>query len=226
LNLPFDIPVITIISIICFIPAIVIHEVAHGFVAHRLGDPTAKRAGRITLNPLKHVDPFGTVILPAVLVLGSMATGGVSPIFGYAKPVPYNPRYFKNIRVGEFLTGFAGPASNVLMALLAAIVGNMLRVFPVFGVVATDWILVVCYLFAMINLCLAFFNLIPIPPLDGASIIALFLPDKALKQYYSIQRYAMPVLLVVLFVVPYFLNFSIIGMYLDVTALSVMNLLF
>ena len=105
-------PIESIIMIICFVPAIVVHEVSHGFVAWKLGDPTAKNLGRLSLNPIKHVDPFGTVILPLLLMLA----GG--PIFGYAKPVPYNPGYFKKIRQGELLTGLAGPASGSAVSIL------------------------------------------------------------------------------------------------------------
>ena len=109
-----------IISVLCFVPAIVLHEVAHGFAAHKLGDPTAKSQGRLSLNPLKHVDPFGTVLMPLLL----MAMGG--PVFGYAKPVPYNPMYFKNLRKGEAIVGLAGPAANLLMALASAFIAWIL----------------------------------------------------------------------------------------------------
>ena len=105
-----------LVSALCFIPAIVFHEVAHGFVANLLGDPTAKLAGRLTLNPVKHIDPFGTVLLPLLMAM----MGG--PVFGYAKPVPYNPRFFRNKRVGDLLVGLAGPAANLVMALLGALV--------------------------------------------------------------------------------------------------------
>ena len=100
-------------SVLSFVPAIVFHEVAHGFAAYKLGDPTAKRAGRLSLNPLKHVDPFGTVILPLCM----LAMNG--PVFGYAKPVPYNPSYFKNPKTGDVIVGLAGPAANLVMAALA-----------------------------------------------------------------------------------------------------------
>lgn len=231
------ISVASIIMFLCFIPAIVVHEVAHGFIANRLGDPTAKAQGRITLNPLKHVDPFGTVILPLVLMFTGM------PVFGYAKPVPYNPRYFKNIRTGEFLTGIAGPLSNVGMALIGIIIAyvtplltqvntayigyNLSSVQAAgFAVSAGDWIVFVCYLFVMVNLCLAFFNIIPLPPLDGSSIIALFLTDKALRQYYRIQRYALPILMVLLFIVPWVLHFNPISIYIDATAGNLTRLAF
>lgn len=105
-----------LISILCFIPALVFHEVAHGFVAYKLGDPTAKNMGRLSLNPLKHLDIFGTVILPLILLLANM------PIVGYAKPVPYNPRYFKNLKKGDLLVGLAGPLANLILALLSCLI--------------------------------------------------------------------------------------------------------
>lgn len=216
----FGIPITSIIMIVCFIPAIVVHEVSHGFVAWKLGDPTAKNKGRLTLNPIKHVDPFGTVLLPLILLLA----GG--PIFGYAKPVPYNPSYFKDVRKGELLTGLAGPASNLLMGLLGALVAYIV-LLP--GFVPADvgyWVFVACYYFTMINFWLMFFNLLPIPPLDGSSIIAPFLSDKALRTYYSMQRYALPVLMIVLIGIPYVFNFSPLGIYLDATAGNLSRLLF
>jgi Zn-dependent protease len=217
----FGISIYSIISFLCFIPAIVLHEVSHGLMANRLGDPTAKSKGRLSLNPLRHVDPFGSVILPIALTL----FGG--PVFGYAKPVPYNPRYFKNIRMGEFLTGFAGPACNVILACLSAIVAFLVFSFlPIQRGNAVYWTLVVCQYFSLINLYLAFFNLIPIPPLDGASIIALFLSDKALRQYYRIQQYALPALLVIMFVLPSFLGVNPISWYLSHTAGALATLLF
>lgn len=103
-----------ICSVLCFIPAIVFHEVAHGIAAYKLGDPTAKSAGRLSLNPLKHVDIFGTVIMPLALMALKM------PVFGYAKPVPYNPSYFKDPRKGDLIVGLAGPSANLIMAIIGA----------------------------------------------------------------------------------------------------------
>ena len=208
----------TLISILCFIPAIVVHECAHGYVAYKLGDPTASKAGRLTLNPVKHIDPFGTVILPLMLALTGL------PVFGYAKPVPYNPTYFKNIRVGELLTGLAGPIANFIMALVGAAVGFAFYAAGT-GEVAY-WGLNIAFYFSLINLFLMFFNLIPIPPLDGSCIIAFFLPDKALAKYYSIQRYAMPVLLIVLIAVPYVAQVNPISVYLNHTAFALGQALF
>ena len=211
---------ISIIMIVCFIPAIVVHEVAHGYVAWKLGDPTAKSLGRLSLNPIKHVDPFGTVLLPLML----MMAGG--PIFGYAKPVPYNPGYFKDIRKGELLTGLAGPASNLAMGVIGALLCALLLLPGFFPPDISQWILLACYYFSMINFCLMFFNLLPIPPLDGSSIIAPFLSDKALRKYYSVQQYALPVLMVLLIAVPFLFGFSPIGMYIDATAGNLVRFLY
>ena len=103
-----------ICSVLCFIPALVLHEVAHGFAAYKLGDPTAKAAGRLSLNPLKHLDWFGTVILPLFLMFFRL------PVIGYAKPVPYNPSYFKDPRKGDFIVGICGPTANLVMAGIGA----------------------------------------------------------------------------------------------------------
>lgn len=213
-----------IISILCFVPAIVFHEMAHGFAAWRLGDPTAKRQGRLSVNPLNHIDPFGTVILPGIMMLA----GG--PVFGYAKPVPYNPSYFKNPKTGDVIVGLAGPLANLLMAVLAAVVSWLL--YPTAQSLVLGNEVFLCFyalflpMFALINLYLMFFNLIPIPPLDGSSIIALFVPRKYMRQYYQVQRYAFPILMVVLVLLPYLLHINPVGAYLDVTAGTVANLLF
>ncbi len=215
-----------IISVLCFVPAIVLHEASHGFAAYKLGDPTAQRAGRLSFNPLKHVDPFGTVIMPLLLIAMNM------PVFGYAKPVPYNPAYFEDPRKGDLIVGLAGPAANLAMAALAGLVAWALYlVLPVAQLVQQNELFYYFYLmflpmFALINLYLMFFNLLPIPPLDGSSIFAFFLPPKSLPKYYKVQQYALPVFLVVVLLLPYVLHFNPIGLYLDATAGSVANLLF
>lgn len=215
-----------IISVLCFVPAIVLHEASHGFAAYKLGDPTAQRAGRLSFNPLKHVDPFGTVIMPLLLIAMNM------PVFGYAKPVPYNPAYFENPRKGDLIVGLAGPAANLVMAVLAGLVAWALYlVLPVAQLVQQSDLFYYFYLmflpmFALINLYLMFFNLLPIPPLDGSSIFAFFLPPKYLPKYYKVQQYALPVFLIVVLLLPYVLHFNPIGLYLDATAGSVANLLF
>ncbi|OUO90677.1 peptidase M50 [Gordonibacter sp. An230] len=214
-----------ICSILSFVPAIVLHEAAHGFAAWRLGDPTAKRAGRLSMNPLKHIDPFGTVIMPFLLMAMNM------PAFGYAKPVPYNPAYFKDPRKGDLIVGLAGPAANLALAVLGAAVHAIVSwTMPAYLLVENDLlyyaIVLFLPLFSLINLYLAFFNLLPVPPLDGSSIFAFFLPAKYLPKYYKVQRYAMPVFLVAVVLVPYVLRVNPVGVYLDVTADNVFDLLF
>ena len=210
-------------SILSFIPALVLHEVAHGFAAYKLGDPTAKRSGRLSLNPLKHVDPFGTVILPLLL----MVMGG--PVFGYAKPVPYNPRYFKDPRKGDVIVGLAGPLANFVMALLASVLAWVL-IYAAPGAFSNEafayfysWFLP---MFVLINLYLMFFNLLPIPPLDGSSIFAILIPVKHLPKYYQIQHYAFPVFMLAVVALPYIFNVSPFSWYLDVTAGNLANFMF
>lgn len=210
-------------AILSFVVALVLHEVAHGFAAYELGDPTAKRAGRLSLNPLKHIDPFGTVILPLLLMIMRM------PVFGYAKPVPYDPHYFKDARKGDFITGIAGPLANLVLACLAAAVAWVLR--DAVPALLSNELFVVFYftflpLFTLINLYLMFFNLIPIPPLDGSSIIALFIPERALPKWYAIQQYAFPILILCIVVLPYVINVNPFSWYLDITAGNLANLMF
>ena len=192
----FDIDIAYLVcSILCFIPAMVFHEVAHGFAAYKLGDPTAKNMGRLTANPLKHIDPFGTVIMPLML----MAVG--LPVFGYAKPVPYNPFFFKDKRKGDLIVGLAGPAANLVMALLGALVYHLvvivMRSIPqttaaviLNSTIGYNFIFLLIPLFVYINLIFMFFNLIPIPPLDGSSVLAVLLPPKYMPQYYKVQQWA------------------------------------
>ena len=217
-----DIPYL-ICSILSFIPALVLHEVSHGFAAYKLGDPTAKRAGRLSLNPLKHIDPFGTVIMPCMLMMMGM------PAFGYAKPVPYNPRYFKDPRKGDLVVGLAGPAANLLLALIAAGLGWLLSDSAYFLALNSDFFMYFYFLylplFVLLNLYLMFFNLLPIPPLDGSSILAILLPRKYLPKYYQIQQYALPIFLLVVIVVPYVFSVNPIGIYLSATAGNIASLI-
>ena len=220
-----DIPY-AICSILAFIPAIVLHEMGHAFAAYKLGDPTAQKAGRLSFNPLRHIDPFGTVLMPFLLMLMNM------PIFGYAKPVPYNPRYFKDPRKGDLIVGLAGPAANLVQALLGICLAWILYfTVPINQLVATNTLFYYFYLlflpyFVVINLYLMFFNLLPIPPLDGSSIFAFFCPEKHLPTYYKIQQYALPIFMIVVIAVPYLFNVNPIGMYLDATAYNLFELLY
>ncbi len=216
-----DFSIWTLVSILCFIPALVFHELAHALVADRLGDPTARRLGRISLNPLRHIDPFGTVVLPLLLAFSGL------PVFGYAKPVPYNPSFFKNIRQGEVLTGLSGPAANLVMGLFGAFVGFVvLSMVTASNVEVVSWVWRIALYFTLVNFTLMFFNLIPIPPLDGSSVVAAFLSDSALRKYYSIQQYAMPIFMIVLIVMPLVLGFSPLNVYLSNTAYALAYWLF
>ena len=217
--------VFVVLMVLAFVPAIVLHECAHGFAAYKLGDPTAKRSGRLSLNPVKHIDPFGTVVLPGLLMLVSVLSGGSGLIFGYAKPVPYNPRYFKNVRVGELVVGLAGPAANIVMALVGAAIAWVANALFAYAPWPAFYLWYFGMYFCQINLCLAFFNLIPLPPLDGSSIIAVFLTDNGLRLYYKVQQYAMFILILLIIVLPYCLNIDIVGLYLNATAGNIANLL-
>ncbi len=159
-----------IISIAAFFVVIVVHEVAHGYVAYCLGDPTAKDAGRLTLNPVAHIDPVGTLLLPALLIMSH------SPVvFGWAKPVPVNPHNFRDPRRGMLLTSLAGPAANFILAVIFSIIFK-LGLFPQYSVL---WAFLLMGI--LISLVLGIFNLIPIPPLDGSQILFALLPQKKLK---------------------------------------------
>jgi len=165
-----------IIRIVALVFSIIIHEVAHGYVAYRLGDPTARNANRLTLNPLAHIDLMGSIILPLFLIIVK------SPVLlGWAKPVPFNPGYFRDVKKGVMLVGLAGPVSNLLLAAIAAII---LRIFP-FGDLVGPFLVQVC----LINVILAVFNLIPIPPLDGSRVVIGFLPSHMVSGYLSLERY-------------------------------------
>ncbi len=155
----------------------IIHEYAHGLMAYRLGDPTAKYSGRLTLNPLAHIDPFGTVVLPIMLLW----MGGF--FIGYAKPVPFNPLNFRNEKSGTALVGIAGPASNLLIAL---ILGLFVRFFGGFGLLAT--ISPLLSFIVLINIWLALFNLLPFPPLDGSKIAMGLAPRSWEGFFYKLER--------------------------------------
>ncbi|MCU1449488.1 MAG: peptidase [Acidimicrobiales bacterium] len=176
------------------IPSIILHEVSHGWVALAFGDDTAKRAGRLTLNPVAHVDPFGTIILPLILVL---TTGRA---FGYAKPVPVNPRNLRNPREQSVLVSLAGPGINIAIALAAALVLRMA------GLGNLDLFKKVVYGAGYANVILAAFNLIPIPPLDGSAVIERFLPQAWWPRYMKVRQYSMGILLILVLLLPQFLG--------------------
>lgn len=185
---------IAIFSIIVLIFSVVVHEVAHGYMAYRFGDLTAKYAGRLTFNPIKHIDPLGSIILPFIM---SLLPGGL--ILGWAKPVPINPHNFTRRKLGEFATAFAGPFSNIVIASVFIL---LIRFSDDFGM--NSAFVELCLVVVMINAVLAFFNLIPIPPLDGYRIASLLLPEKTAEKFeYFSQRFG---LLLVLFFVLFLWN--------------------
>jgi Zn-dependent protease len=156
---------LSIFTIVILILSVIMHEVAHGYAAYMLGDPTAKLKGRLTVNPLAHIDPFGSILVPAVLVL---TNAGV--LFGWAKPVPYNPYNLKNQRWGEAIVGVAGVGTNILLALIFTAVTRVANMegLVLFATLAAEVVLV--------NLSLGLFNLIPVPPLDGYTVLRGILP--------------------------------------------------
>lgn len=202
--------IITIISIIILILSAVIHEYAHGWMAKRLGDDTAERAGRLTLNPLKHLDPIGSVLLPILLVI-SRANFFVA----WAKPVPYNPYNLRDRKYGELKVALAGPASNLLIAVIFAlfvriVIGTQGINFALLQGDVTSLLslthgsllvslVLVAILITYINIFLAIFNLVPIPPLDGSKILYAFLPARGRETLMRFERYSFVILLLLLF---------------------------
>lgn len=175
-----------------FLVAVVFHEAAHAYMAKLHGDDTAEREGRLTLNPLPHLDIIGTVIFP---MIGAF-TGTV--LFGWARPVPVNPVRFKNVRNGIFWVSFAGPGANIIIGVLAAICYGLW-----INLVSEDFYLfqglrLILYNGVFINLVLAFFNLLPLPPLDGSKMVSAFLPYHLLRKYEDFGRYSFVVIFALL----------------------------
>jgi Zn-dependent protease len=174
--------------------AITLHEAAHGLVAYRCGDPTARQLGRVTLNPLKHIDPFGTIVLPGLLLLLR-----VPFIFGYAKPVPVNFRALRNPRRDMIWVAAAGPATNILMAVAAGLLAHLVVYLPA---AAGQWSLLNLENAIMINVVLAIFNMIPLPPLDGGRVAVGLLPDVLAAPLARLEPFGMAILLGLLFILP------------------------
>ncbi len=179
--------------------SIIIHEISHGITAYWLGDDTAKRNGRLSLNPIKHIDWFGTVILPLVLYY----TAGF--VFGYAKPVPINPYNFNNFKRDTGLTAAAGPISNILIAILFALVYHISGSNSILGVFSIPVI--------QINLFLALLNMIPIPPLDGSKVLGIFLSDEAYFKYTAQERTGMIVFFAIILISNMF-HLNVIGKFI------------
>lgn len=200
-------------SALAVIVGIVIHESAHALTAYLLGDKTARSRGRVSLNPLNHIDPFGTIVLPLLM----LAAGG--PVFAFAKPVPVYLDNLKHPKRDEVLVSAAGPVSNLVLAALGAMIMRLVydQAYASMGYVVAQQVMMFGSTFIVVNLSLAFFNLIPLPPLDGSSILVPFLKGEALASYYKVQRYAMPILIAVLYLLPQVTGIDIIGSYFDVT---------
>lgn len=203
-----------------------IHEFAHGWMALQCGDPTAKEAGRLTLNPLAHLDPFGSFVLPLLMALAGM------PVFAAAKPVPFNPRRLKNPARDEALVAVAGPVSNLIQAIVGAavlfVVITFVQPFALDGTIPYElfyWLAIVVNTYVRVNLSLAFFNLIPLPPLDGSKLISPLLKGDARRVYNRIQAYSLPILMAALYVIPTVFRIDPLGWYFDVTVDNVYNLL-
>lgn len=194
---------ITIFEFIVLIFSAVFHEIAHGYEAERLGDPTARNAGRLTLNPLKHLDPFGSVLMPLLLYT---ATNGAF-FFAAAKPVPYDPRNLKYPRSGSAKIAFAGPVTNFLVALAF---GILMRIFVYFPV--SDAFLMLLAVIVYVNILLGIFNLIPIPPLDGSRILFAALPPS--ETTYRVGRFLerWGILLVLVFI---FFGFGVLRPFIN-----------
>ena len=200
---------------VAFVPmllGIICHEVAHGWAAWKLGDPTAKNAGRLTLNPLSHMDPTGSLLF--------VLTALVSPfILGWAKPVPVQPRYFRNPRKGMMLISLAGPLTNFILAFLFMVAYSLLLNALLKGSVtpgkSVEFLLKSFSAGVYINIVLAWFNLIPLPPLDGSHILGGLLPPHMAYRYYTLARYGM---LVILVLVASGLFWKVLGPFVDTTA--------
>src|SRR3990167_9469818 len=178
------------LSIVILLFSVILHEVMHGFVARMFGDLTAERAGRLTLNPIPHIDPMGTILLPGLLLLT-----GAPILFGWAKPVPVNPLNFSSLRKGELLVSAAGILANLGLAILAAVIYHILQALPqtfppIIGAVLRFTV--------MINLILGIFNLFPIPALDGSKILLSQLPYNLARSYERLEPYGFIILLILL----------------------------
>jgi Zn-dependent protease len=210
------------------LPSVILHEVMHGWVAERLGDPTARRAGRITLNPVRHIDPFGSLLFPAVLALAGQS------VWGWARPVPVEPQHFRRPTHGMALVALAGPLANTALALVAARLGRLVDLRAAGGAAALGggvyweglevgvrttalWGRVL-FAFVLVNCALAVFNMLPIPPLDGSRLVPLVLPERARAPFARLAPYGFLVLFLLIVAFPSALGFvaAVVGWLLRV----------
>lgn len=189
------------LSIIILLFSIIIHEVMHGLVALKFGDHTAEHAGRLTLNPIPHIDPIGSILLPAVLIVLPIITGGGPGFFiAWAKPVPVNPLNFTNIKLGELWVSAAGIIANFSLAIIATVLFHLF--LPSLGL--QNIIISLLSFTITVNLILGIFNVFPIPPLDGSKILLSQLPYGLAREYEKIAPYGFIILLILLWMTPIF----------------------
>ncbi len=188
MNIPISLQLVTLLF------AIVVHEFAHGWMAYRCGDDTAKQMNRLTLNPLAHIDIFGTILLPLFLIFS-----GSSFVFGWAKPVPINPANFNNPKNDIIKVGVAGPLSNIILAVVSTLLIWVIQMIGIFASRISIMIMNMLVFSVFINLLLAVFNLIPIPPLDGSQILTGFLTARQHMMYEKIRPYGMIIIMVLFF---------------------------
>ncbi len=185
------------LSVVILVFSVIVHEVMHGYAALKFGDHTAERAGRLTLNPIPHIDPVGTILLPGILLLIPLLTG-TSPGFliGWAKPVPVNPLNFRDLKRGEIIVSLAGVLSNFGLALLFAVLYHLTN-----GIIGAGSFFTEVFEFAVqINLVLAIFNLLPIPPLDGSKVVTALLPYEAARRFEAISfQYGFLIIILLLY---------------------------
>jgi len=210
------------ISALPVLIAITFHELSHGFIANKLGDPTAKMMGRLTINPIAHIDLFGTIIMPLLLLI---FTNGQF-VFGYAKPVPINPMNFKNPRRDMAISAAGGPATNILLAIVSMLMLK-LGVFPLLSFAPEGMATAVLEPIAMmlkssiiINVVLASFNLIPIPPLDGGRVVVGFLPHKQAMSFSKIEPFGFIIVIILIYthIADYFVM-PLVNLFLQLLAL-------
>ena len=189
----------TIFVLIILLFSIIIHEIAHGSIANLLGDPTAKLAGRLTLNPSKHLDIFGSIILPLLFLFFYALAGTTGPIVGWAKPVPINPHNFRDKKWGTLKVSIAGPAVNFLIAI---IFGLLIRFFGLFSFNSLGVFIFLFSRIAIYNFLWGIFNLVPIPPLDGSHILFRFFPEKWNNVKFFLHQYSVFLLIFLIFILP------------------------